>query len=261
MFSEVPVSGPQDFKNRFKIVKVETTEPLKRGRWTCFDFVDKPASKDKVTTDAEKQAAKAAASASAAAAASTVTTTTTAVASTAGNVPASNSNSSATTVNRTNSVVTASRPASVAQNLASVLNVAPSVAAVNIAAAAAPQQQHDPHQQRSTTAPISSQEQNNGAGGGVGHPAGNPDNMSAEDHLQSVEGGRGGRQPSGEPQRPSAVPSNNLAFNNHPSHSLTTQQNISSLTQVTFSGALAFLTSVPYFNFKLFSLLELSFKS
>lgn len=233
----MPVSGPQDFKNRFKIVKVETTEPLKRGRWTCFDFVDKPASKDKVTTDAEKQAAKAAA-------ASTVTTTTTAVSSTAGSVPASNSNSSATTVNRTNSVVTASRPASVAQNLASVLNVAPSVAAVNIAAAA-PQQQHDPHQQRSTTAPISSQEQNNAAGGGVGQPAANSDNMSAEDHLQSVEGGRGGRQPSGEPQRSSAVPSNNLAFSNHPSHSLTTQQNISSLTQVIFYGALAFLSLVP----------------
>merc|ERR1719186_932865 len=48
--SEVPVSshavaGPQEFRTRFKIVKVETTEPLKRGRWTCFDFVDKPASK------------------------------------------------------------------------------------------------------------------------------------------------------------------------------------------------------------------------
>merc|ERR1719239_1210728 len=58
--SEVPVSsqavaGPHDFRNRFKIVKVETTEPLKRGRWTCFDFVDKPAAK-------EKQAAATAAS-------------------------------------------------------------------------------------------------------------------------------------------------------------------------------------------------------
>jgi hypothetical protein len=40
--------APQDFRNRFKIVKVETTEPLKRGRWTCFDFVDKPAAKEKV---------------------------------------------------------------------------------------------------------------------------------------------------------------------------------------------------------------------
>jgi len=48
--SEVPVSqavaGPQDFRTKFKIVKVETSEPLKRGRWTCFDFVDKPAAKD-----------------------------------------------------------------------------------------------------------------------------------------------------------------------------------------------------------------------
>ena len=41
------VSEQQDFRNRFKIVKVETTEPLKRGRWTCFDFVDKLAPKDK----------------------------------------------------------------------------------------------------------------------------------------------------------------------------------------------------------------------
>ena len=35
------VVGPQDFKTRFKVVKVETTEPLKRGRWTCIDFTDK----------------------------------------------------------------------------------------------------------------------------------------------------------------------------------------------------------------------------
>merc|ERR1719239_1098006 len=50
--SEVPVSsqavaGPHDFRLRFKIVKVETTEPLKRGRWTCLDFNDKPAVKEK----------------------------------------------------------------------------------------------------------------------------------------------------------------------------------------------------------------------
>ena len=49
--SEVPVSsqavvGPQDFKLRFKIVKVKTTEALKRGRWTCLDFNDKPALKE-----------------------------------------------------------------------------------------------------------------------------------------------------------------------------------------------------------------------
>ena len=50
--SEVPVlgqtvAGPHNLRDRFKIVKVETTEPLKRGRWTCFDFKDKPAVKEK----------------------------------------------------------------------------------------------------------------------------------------------------------------------------------------------------------------------
>ena len=50
--SEVPVpgqtvAGPLNLRDRFKIVKVETTEPLKRGRWTCFDFKDKPAVKEK----------------------------------------------------------------------------------------------------------------------------------------------------------------------------------------------------------------------
>ena len=35
--SSQAVVGPQDFKLRFKIVKVETREPLKRGRWTCID--------------------------------------------------------------------------------------------------------------------------------------------------------------------------------------------------------------------------------
>ena len=39
--SQPVVVGPQDFKTRFKVVKVETTEPLKRGRWTCIDFTDK----------------------------------------------------------------------------------------------------------------------------------------------------------------------------------------------------------------------------
>ncbi len=46
----------QDFRNRFKIVKVETTEPLKRGRWTCFDFVDKPAAKEKIAAAATAEA-------------------------------------------------------------------------------------------------------------------------------------------------------------------------------------------------------------
>ena len=37
----------QDFRDRFKIVKVETIEPIKRGRWTCNDFKDKPIVKEK----------------------------------------------------------------------------------------------------------------------------------------------------------------------------------------------------------------------
>ena len=40
--SHQPVNiGHQDLKTKFKVVKVETTEPLKRGRWTCIDFTDK----------------------------------------------------------------------------------------------------------------------------------------------------------------------------------------------------------------------------
>ena len=42
--SQPVVVGPQDFKTRFKVVKVETTEPLRRGRWTCIDFTDKHSS-------------------------------------------------------------------------------------------------------------------------------------------------------------------------------------------------------------------------
>jgi len=61
--SEVPVSsqavaGPQDFRTRFKIVKVETTIPLKRGRWTCFDFVDKPAAKDPKEKELQPEVSK-----------------------------------------------------------------------------------------------------------------------------------------------------------------------------------------------------------
>jgi len=61
--SEVPVSsqavaGPQDFRTRFKIVKVETTIPLKRGRWTCFDFVDKPAAKDPNAKELQPEGSK-----------------------------------------------------------------------------------------------------------------------------------------------------------------------------------------------------------
>ena len=54
----------QDFRNRFKIVKVETTEPLKRGRWTCFDFVDKPAAKEK-QSECDKSVKKSASTVSA----------------------------------------------------------------------------------------------------------------------------------------------------------------------------------------------------
>jgi hypothetical protein len=59
--------APQDFRNRFKIVKVETTEPLKRGRWTCFDFVDKPAAKEKSAPAAAECSDKAKTSATSAA--------------------------------------------------------------------------------------------------------------------------------------------------------------------------------------------------
>ena len=38
------IAGPEDFKTKFKVVKVETTQPLKRGRWTCIDFTDKQTS-------------------------------------------------------------------------------------------------------------------------------------------------------------------------------------------------------------------------
>ena len=64
--SQPVVVGPQDFKTRFKVVKVETTEPLRRGRWTCIDFTDKhstpevskPASAASNTTSVSKPATK-----------------------------------------------------------------------------------------------------------------------------------------------------------------------------------------------------------
>jgi len=46
----LPVHGPLDIRSRFKIVKIETTEPIKRGRWTCFDFLDKQTDQKIVTT-------------------------------------------------------------------------------------------------------------------------------------------------------------------------------------------------------------------
>jgi hypothetical protein len=33
-----PVHGPRD---RFKVVKIETSAPQKRGRWTCIEYADK----------------------------------------------------------------------------------------------------------------------------------------------------------------------------------------------------------------------------
>ena len=51
--------GPQDFKTKFKVVKVETTEPLKRGRWTCIDFTDKQHTAPPSASEPSKQAASA----------------------------------------------------------------------------------------------------------------------------------------------------------------------------------------------------------
>ena len=51
--SNQPVLGPQDFKTKFKVVKVETTKPLNRGRWTCFDFTDKNTSSSSTSSASE----------------------------------------------------------------------------------------------------------------------------------------------------------------------------------------------------------------
>ena len=44
---EEPPRDPRisDMTSRFKVVKIETREPFKRGRWTCLDFLDPPAEK------------------------------------------------------------------------------------------------------------------------------------------------------------------------------------------------------------------------
>jgi len=62
-----PVHGPRD---RFKVVKIETSAPQKRGRWTCIEYADKN------TSTASNSGAASTAVASAATAASTTTTTT-----------------------------------------------------------------------------------------------------------------------------------------------------------------------------------------
>lgn len=40
-----PNRNISDMTSRFKVVKIETREPFKRGRWTCLDFLDPPAEK------------------------------------------------------------------------------------------------------------------------------------------------------------------------------------------------------------------------
>ena len=63
-----PVHGPRD---RFKVVKIETSAPQKRGRWTCIEYADKNASTASAATTAVT---------------TTTTTTTTASSSTAATV-------------------------------------------------------------------------------------------------------------------------------------------------------------------------------
>jgi hypothetical protein len=40
-----PVHGPRD---RFKVVRIETSAPQKRGRWTCIEYADKNSSTSSV---------------------------------------------------------------------------------------------------------------------------------------------------------------------------------------------------------------------
>lgn len=40
--SRLTRTRPSDINSRFKIVKIESNKPLRRGRWTCFEFVDPP---------------------------------------------------------------------------------------------------------------------------------------------------------------------------------------------------------------------------
>lgn len=42
-----------DINSRFKIVKIESNKPLRRGRWTCFEFVDPPPLEKIKCNDAE----------------------------------------------------------------------------------------------------------------------------------------------------------------------------------------------------------------
>ncbi len=237
------MSGPQDFKNRFKIVKVETTEPLKRGRWTCFDFVDKPASKDKVTgtSEPEKQ----------------VKTSTTG-GGPSGAATMSYAASHTATV-KTNSAAPhggGSRPASVAANLSATINVAPAVAVSSSVVAGGGTaatavggglEQHHPSagvQQQPQAAVASIQQQTSAAAANAMADSNFADELQQQGVESSAVTGVG-RQPSGGDPGPAAGqrsghksgggPSNGLAsYSNHPSHSIPTQQNISSLTQVCY---------------------------
>lgn len=40
---EIVVKEKTDIHSRFKVVKIETKEPFRRGRWICYDFLDTPA--------------------------------------------------------------------------------------------------------------------------------------------------------------------------------------------------------------------------
>ena len=62
-----PVHGPRD---RFKVVKIETSAPQRRGRWTCIEYADKN------TSTASNSGAASTAVTSAATTASTTATTT-----------------------------------------------------------------------------------------------------------------------------------------------------------------------------------------
>ncbi|XP_076339779.1 uncharacterized protein LOC143240733 [Tachypleus tridentatus] len=40
--TEVPMASSYQWQNRFKVVKLVSSEPFKRGRWICTDFTDPP---------------------------------------------------------------------------------------------------------------------------------------------------------------------------------------------------------------------------
>ncbi|GAB1600163.1 TSC22 domain family protein 1-like isoform X2 [Argonauta hians] len=44
---EIVVKEKTDMHSRFKVVKIETKEPFRRGRWLCYDFLDTPANAER----------------------------------------------------------------------------------------------------------------------------------------------------------------------------------------------------------------------